>query len=176
MRFRFIRELLTTAVLGATLGLWACTIALGAEVIIERYATVDEAALHALSTITEQAFEVGGVVLRDKEGRFYYTAPQGDKATDQFEIRVKYPKGHKIVAIYHTHPDQTSGEVSGEMFSPPDVECAEAYNVPSYIKVLSSGNIRKYEPGVSRTRKYRTPGQGTAKGRISEGQIMENKA
>jgi proteasome lid subunit RPN8/RPN11 len=169
---RFIRDLLTTTALGATLALWACTIALAAEVAAERYDTIEAAAVQALDAITEHAYEVGGVILKDQDGKYYPTPPKGDKDTDGFEIKVYYPKGHKIVAIYHTHPDQGVGEIDGELFSPVDVEIADTMQVPSYIKALRSGTVRKYEPGVHRTRRYKAPGRGTPKGRIADGQVL----
>lgn len=174
-----IRRILFWFLTAATVGLFATSavVAIANTVVaiantIERFSTPDEAAVFVLDAITERNFEMAGAIIQDEHGLYYYTLPQGTKDTEGFSIRVLYPKGHKIVGIYHTHPDQTSHQISGDLFSPEDIELSNAMRVPSYIKVLSNGAVRKYEPGVSRTQRYKAPGRGAPKGRVSEGHVL----
>lgn len=143
------------------------------KVLAQRiFMTQDEAALDALSRIAEPKYELGGIIYQDKGGRFLYSAPQGDQKTGKFSATVSIPASAKVAGIYHTHPE---GHGDPELFSPDDVRTADAMKLASYIKALSSGNVRKYMPGATSTRPLRAGGSILTRGqRVSEGELMRD--
>ncbi len=107
----------------------------------------DSAASYALGTISDPKYELGGLVFKDPQGYYTYSDPYGSGKEGQFRIRVKVPEGSKPAAIYHTHPGD---HADFDAFSPADVEAAKDLKLLSYIKILKTGDIRKFEPGKSR--------------------------
>lgn len=137
------------------------------------FANPDEAAIHALNSINEQGYELGGGIFRDSAGRHTYSEPQGNKKTRTFEARLRIPPGTKLVGMYHTHPADGVDESAGRQFSQNDVEIANQLKLLSYIKTLSDGNVRKYTPGVTPTRSYRDPNSRTGgRGKVSDGELL----
>lgn len=129
------------------------------------YTSADDAAVDTLNKIDESHYEQGGVIF--KHGGIYSTSePAGDKRTGQFTVNVKVPKGETPVGIYHTHPGEAR---MSEKFSPEDVKAATQLKMMSYIRALESGQVRKFEPGVSGTQSV---GTGLGRGSISPGQVI----
>jgi hypothetical protein len=138
------------------------------------FPNLDEAAVDALSRIKDTDYELGGVLFRDAKNFYSYSDPSGNAKTRQFEARVKIPPGQKLAGIYHTHPAQGMHDPEGERFSPNDVAIADAMKLVSYIKAIGSGNIRKYHPGVSKTRQHRDPNsKAGGRGKVSEGELLD---
>lgn len=135
----------------------------------------DEAAIHALSRISERDYELGGGIYGDSAGRYSYSDPQGNQKTRTFEARVPWttPDG-KLVGMYHTHPTDGIGDTDNKYFSPHDVAVADQLRLMSYIKSLRSGDVRKYEPGVTKTISRRVPGRGMESERYSKGELMRD--
>jgi hypothetical protein len=111
--------------------------------------TLDKAAIQALrsaikvSTVVEEAG-----ALYTLGGKFYYTSAASNSDEAHFAIRIGFPQGAKLVALYHTHPNHENND----MFSPNDVNIANQMHVISYVGVLtqSTSHIIKYIPGVSK--------------------------
>lgn len=108
----------------------------------------DDAAVDVLNRIAESMYESGGVVYRDKRGQYSYSAPMGNQQTGKFEATAQIPQSAQLSAIYHTHPDGPQSE----LFSPEDVNLARDRRLQSYIKVMKSGDIRRFDPKSSSTR------------------------
>ena len=109
---------------------------------------IDGSAEHALSGVANPEQEQAGVILRSPEGKYFYTSPTTSPHHDSFEIRVMLQKGWQIAGIYHSHPGKDD---DGQVFSPQDLQVAQQLNVPSYIKFMKDGAVRKYIPGETPT-------------------------
>lgn len=147
-----------------------------AQRLREFYSSSEEAALAALSKIDPMlGYELGGLVWQEPDGRYYHSDPAGNEKTRKFEVRVRIPKGSKPTALYHGHPAEGDHDTEGELFSPDDVDVANNMKIQSYIKAMASGNIRRYEPGVSKTKAAPRAGSATGgRGRVSEGELISN--
>ncbi len=132
--------------------------------------TVDDAAMAGLREAMPQSrsYEYGGAVL-ESAGRYYATAPVTNRRTANIDFSVVVPAGHRIAAIYHTHP---SGEPQSDLFSPNDVRQAKALNVVSYIGVMADRTIRLYDPNTMRARRHSRPGTMVGGGEIADGRII----
>lgn len=110
------------------------------------FATMDQAAEAAERAIIAKTttVEMAGVVY-ESNGKFYYTSPATSNDHDQFAIRVAFPAGAKLVALYHDHPEH----IDNNHFSPPDVAVANQLHVISYVGVIGPNHILKYTPGKS---------------------------
>lgn len=89
--------------------------------------------------------EVGGVLYKNEAGEYCYSAPLTSRSNQNIQYKVRVPKGLSVAGMYHTHPDTIPEK--GGMFSPEDVEMADALKVPSYILSQRSGDINRYAPG-----------------------------
>lgn len=114
----------------------------------EAFEDADASAHAVLSGLGDDSQEQAGVILVSPDGRYHYTTPTTSHQHDNFEVRVALQKGWKIAGIYHTHPGKDD---DGQVFSPQDLEMAAKLNVPSYIRFLKDGSIRKYIPGQTST-------------------------
>jgi len=138
------------------------------KVIAQRlFQSSDEAAKYALNSVTDPTYELGGVVFQDPQGLYTTSEPVGNKRTGKFEATVRIPKGSKAVGLFHTHPGDPS---LSETFSSDDVHVADTLKMLSYIRAMESGQIKKYEPGVSR---IDTAGTGLKRTKISRGDTIE---
>lgn len=86
---------------------------------------------------------------------------------DNFAFKAE--KGQKLAAIWHSHPE---GEDS-DHFSPNDVKTAEALGKPSYILDQGADKIRRYDPGISPTKKAPRNGRLEAGAKVSLGGIVD---
>lgn len=132
----------------------------------------DEAAIDALNKITEPTYELGGVVYKDKDGFYSYSNPQGDERSGKFKAEVRIPRSATPTAIYHTHPGYGDAAEPAESFSPDDVKTADQLKMLSYIRAMESGNIKKYEPGKSKTESL---GFGVHRGKQATGETVYAK-
>jgi len=136
------------------------------------FGSPDEAAVSALNKISEPRYEMGGVVYRDKYGNYSYSDPQGDERTGKFKAEASIPKSATPVAIYHSHPGYGNEADLAENFSTDDVNVANKLKMLSYIRAMDSGNIRKFEPGVTSTQ---TAGSGLRRSKQSSGDLIYQK-
>ena len=133
----------------------------------EFFSSPDEAAINALNKIAEKKYETGGILYSEGD-KFYASEPQGQKKAGQFQAKVSIPAGAKLAGIYHTHPGRQD-DSDAELFSTDDVDVANRMKMQSYIRALDSGNIRRYDPGKSRTR----PLSRTDRRTVSEGELLK---
>jgi proteasome lid subunit RPN8/RPN11 len=134
----------------------------------EFYSSADEAAVAALNKILENKYELGGVISQAGD-RFYASDPMGDKKSATFTARVMIPKGEKPVGLYHSHPG-AEGE-QADLFSADDVDVANRMKMLSYIKILNSGDVKKYEPGRTKTRPLSRSDRRT----VSDGDLLKQE-
>lgn len=92
-------------------------------------------------------------------GRYFYTVDQGVSGQDKITIRIRIPKGTKIVAFWHTHG---AAGWDRQYFSDEDIELVKTHGKPFYLadytgqlKVLLPGDkevamATKYWNGMSR--------------------------
>ncbi len=119
--------------------------------------SADEAAVKLFQTLPKGSHEQAAAI-------YQQTGPQGlleycyslPVAGDEYNFAMRTEAGRQLAAIAHTHPaDERSNQ-----FSPNDVATADALKRPSYIHDQGSGDIRRYDPGVSKVGRNRTaPGQ-----------------
>jgi proteasome lid subunit RPN8/RPN11 len=111
-----------------------------------KYETADEAAIAALkrSFVRSKEFEMGGVIYK-MDNKFCYSEPvtTHDSMFVQFDIPVEVRK--IMVGIYHTHPIAEYDEY-GVLFSQTDVQNADKFQMPSYLGILYSGEVKKHSP------------------------------
>lgn len=123
--------------------------------------SADEAANALAQTMPAQAGkEQAGALYQSDDGKYRYsTTIPGD--ADNFAMRVAVPKGHKFVAILHTHP---GNDALGQVFSPQDLTTANGLKVPSYVRFNKDGAVRKYVPGITKTHRTGFGGLNVADG------------
>lgn len=124
--------------------------------------TYQEAAQGALKDAIGRSdvYEYAGVVYRWKD-KFYYTEPETSKKTHNVNVKVRYPKGSKLIGLYHSHPE---GEHS-EYFSEGDIEIAEKLGVPYFMGNVKDGSMRVFDPEQSTVAKMRI-GDGRLRRRV----------
>jgi len=108
-------------------------------------------------------FEYAGVIY-EKDGKIHYTPPATNKERADVKVTVKYPKGAKLLGLYHTHP---KGKYS-EIISETDINVAKELGIPYYMGHFETGDVKVYEHGKTRIRKRR--GQPLS----SEGDLLFN--
>lgn len=141
-----------------------------AKKLREFFSDPNEAAVKSLAKIKDTRNELGGLIWQEPDGRYYASEPAGNERTRKFEVRVKLPKGAIPNALYHSHPPEGDHDLEGELFSPDDVDIADRMKLASYIKAMASGNIRRYEPGKSKTEPApRSGSKSGGRGRVSRG-------
>jgi hypothetical protein len=109
--------------------------------------TQDEALGEALSAIVKQdhlySNEYATAIIKTASGYMFAPLTKGDD--DSFTLRVSLHKGDKLVALLHSHPGDNK---STEIFSRNDVEVATKMNLPSYIYIVKSKQVKEYIPGT----------------------------
>lgn len=129
---------------------------------------VNLAAVDALDRLTGEIAEQAGVLLRRKaDGHYAYSVPVQGK-NDNFSLRARFGPDLELAGIYHTHPDGPRSR----MFSPDDIEAARQLKVLSYIKHLSDGEIRRFDPATTSTTSKRFAGQNMPL-RVSNGEVVQ---
>lgn len=109
-----------------------------------------EAAEKAALDATDKSgrkYEFGGLVLKNKDGKYTYTIAVTFKDQGHFNPeRVTVPKGFKEVADYHTHP--LSFKAEGQGLSARDEQHAYDFRT-DYEADTYSRNMYRFTPGVS---------------------------
>lgn len=133
------------------------------------YADVDLAAIAALDRIAASNLEHGGVLFKRKaDGSYgYSTAVPGER--ERFTARARFhPDEYELAGLYHTHPGEDAA-----FFSPHDVDIAKQMRLPSFIKILEMGDVRRFTPGKTKTKSKRMSGLASA--RIAEGDPVQRR-
>lgn len=108
-----------------------------------RYDTLEAAVLAAGGIFNplsiEQDREVGGGIVQDSDGKFYFTFTLGQPKTGKVDMVIRKPRSHKLVAIWHSHGAHGP---SRHRFSKGDIESAQKLGVDSYM-VDSRGSVRR---------------------------------
>lgn len=136
----------------------------------QAYESVDDAAHAALleAMPLSRRYEYGGAVM-ESEGLYYFTAPVTSGRTGEIAFSVLRPSTHRIVGIYHTHPDESEHTLK---FSPNDVRQAKALGVRSYIGVMRDRSIRVYDPASMRVERFRRSGSNVSQGEVADGEVL----
>jgi len=116
---------------------------------------LDTSAWSALHGISDGDQESAGLLMQHPNGQYFSTTPIPSQQHDHFALRAMVQKGWKIAGIYHTHP---GNDADGQLFSPDDLQVAAQLKVPSYIKFMKDGAIRKYVPGQTASENMPAPG------------------
>lgn len=116
---------------------------------------LDTSAWSVLHGVGDADQESAGLIMQHPNGQYFYTAPIPSQQHDHFALRAAVQKGWKIAGIYHTHP---GNDADGQLFSPDDLQMATQLKVPSYIKFMKDGAIRKYIPGQTASENMPAPG------------------
>lgn len=109
--------------------------------------SLDAIAIAALTAVfgMHDCREHAGVIMSEADGS-YFASPAVTGKDDTFTLHIKIYAGQHVAAIYHTHPGCTHSDES-KFFSPQDIDMANALHVPSYIAVLTNGQVLRYTPG-----------------------------
>lgn len=99
--------------------------------------------------------ESAGVLFTGKDGKYKYSIPTTQHQRDGFALRMQQTDDSKLGGIFHTHPGT---DADGQVFSPNDIRVADKLKVPSYVMFEKTGQIRKYVPGVTKTKRVYIPG------------------
>ena len=122
-----------------------------------RFDTPEEAVKHAAAIFNPASisddFEVGGFVVRDEAGKYYFTYTLGDRGTGNVTFQRTRPAGHDLVAIWHSHGNEGSAR---EYFSQTDYETATNLKMPSYM-VDYRGDLRRLDAGTAKLETYSEP-------------------
>ena len=115
----------------------------------ESFPTIEAAVLHALTRFNRCSIhhdtEFLGTILRnpDRGNGFIYSIGSGVHGENNISVRVKIPKGFKMVAFWHTHG---RAHWSYAYFSATDTALADKWQLPMYLANYS-GKVNVYEPG-----------------------------
>jgi hypothetical protein len=113
----------------------------------------NEQALRVLESIQDKASEWGGVIYKNAKGEYCYSAPVTNNKKNDVQYRARKGTDYSIDSLYHTHPDRT-GTIDGdttELFSSGDVDQAKALARLSYMRSMSTGDTRLFDPKKSQT-------------------------
>ena len=96
--------------------------------------------------------EYGGLIYQ-LDGKWYYTAPRTDNQKKfvypggpKNEEYQKLPKGAKVTAFYHTHPDAYDDNFVSDWFHPGDRSESDRTNLNGYMANGGDGVIQVYRP------------------------------
>ena len=133
---------------------------------------LDTSAYSVLNNLENSGHESAGLIMQHPNGQYFHTIPIPSAQHDQFAFRAALQKGWKLAAIYHTHP---GADTEGQVFSPQDLQTAAQMGIPSYIKFLNDGSIRKYAPGQTKTQDQRIPGSSFTN-KVAKGDPVDSSA
>lgn len=117
----------------------------GVDASCQGYETIDAAAAAGLalaSATGQEDHEYAGVIYRRLDGSYCYTVPVSNGSDENFRIQVQIPTGSKLAGLYHTHP----AFPESDQFSESDINVAKAMHLPSFIKIIASGEIKLFDP------------------------------
>lgn len=129
----------------------------------------DAAALTALERLPYDQREYSGAIYKNDKGEYCYSVPVPG-SNDNFQFRTDKTGGMQFDGIYHTHP----GRDEPEKFSPNDVNVADQLNRTSYIRANETGEVKRYDPGISPTSKDNVSRQLARAGKTSQGTSLGN--
>lgn len=111
-----------------------------------KYDTPDEAALAALkrSFTRNKEYEMGGVLYK-MDNKFCFSEPVTNKDPMLLSFNIPLEVKKIMVGIYHTHPLSEHDDY-GVLFSQTDIEYADKFQVPTYIGILYSGEVKRHSP------------------------------
>lgn len=105
----------------------------------------DVAAMTALGSVPYGMREFAGAIYRNPAGDYCYSLPVEGRGED-FQFKVDNSGGLQFDGIWHTHPGD---DADAKLFSTNDTQVADALRRTSYIRT-NDGNVRRYDPGVTR--------------------------
>lgn len=117
----------------------------GVDASCQGYETIDAAAAAGLALASgsgQEDHEYAGVVYRRLDGSYCYSVPVSNGSDENFRIQVQLPKGSKLAGLYHTHPIFPESD----QFSESDINVAKAMHLPSFIKIIATGEIKLFDP------------------------------
>lgn len=117
----------------------------GVDTSCQGYETIDAAAAAGLalaSLATQEDHEYAGGIYKRQDGSYCYTVPVSNGSDENFRIQVQIPTGSKLAGLYHTHP----AFPESDQFSESDINVAKAMHLPSFIKIIASGEIKLFDP------------------------------
>jgi hypothetical protein len=120
----------------------------------DSYADLDSTAHGFRGRLEPSTSEQAGVMFVGKDGKYSYSIPTTQKHRDSFALRMQNSEGSKLAGLFHTHPGP---EDDAQVFSPDDLAVANKLKVPSYVMFQKTGEIRKYVPGVTKTKRVYIP-------------------
>ena len=122
-----------------------------------RFDTMEEAAAHAGAIFNgasiAEDFEVGGGILKDNDGKFYFTFSLGLREAGAVSFNIVRPQGHKTVATWHTHGNESD---TRQWFSEVDMNVAKSLGVPSFMTDFS-GALRRLDPETAQPQTIQRP-------------------
>lgn len=108
------------------------------------------AALHMNAASVYACMETGGAIVEAPDGTLHNAYADIDESSGHdLRMFVEIPRGRKLVAIWHTHPQCEPG-INDALFSDGDIKMQRALHVPSYIFVQADWSVRVYENGRAR--------------------------
>lgn len=113
------------------------------------YDVLDDAIYYASQAsrdLTANQKEAITAIYQKPDGTFAFATPQTSNQSDKVKASIKYPKGAKLVALVHNHPEFGGPEMQHQ-FSPEDLEMANGLNLMSVITYGPDMQIRMYKPG-----------------------------
>lgn len=126
-----------------------------------RYDTVEEAVTAAAGIFNpfsiESDREIGGGIVQDKQGKFYFTYTLGDPGKGAVKMRIRKPKSHNLVGIWHSHGKHNTGR---SFFSKGDVKSARKLGVDSFM-VDGEGTVRMLSKDNNGMQRFKD-GKGSA--------------
>ena len=96
---------------------------------------------HNPLSIDEDREYLGAILVLN--GAYFYTAHRGAAGRDQITMRIRMPKGAKIVAFWHTHG---AAGMDRHYFSDKDVRLVKSWNKPFYLGDYT-GQLKILRPG-----------------------------
>jgi hypothetical protein len=135
-----------------------------------RAPSLDEAAIELFRRLPPAKREQAAAIYerQGSQGILEYCASQPVEGTDDNFVFRTDPTAGRLAGLAHTHP----GGHDERSFSPNDVAVATAVNKPSFIRGNESGEVRRFDPGVSQMQAK--PGSRTRDGGTSRGTLIGN--
>jgi hypothetical protein len=111
-----------------------------------RFDTLEQAAAAASAIFNpftmDSGREVGGGILKDKNGKFYFTYTIAEKDQPKVNMVIQKLKGHTLEGLWHTHG---TGSPVPEVFSRDDVKASKSMKLPFYM-IDHKGVLRVLKP------------------------------
>lgn len=131
---------------------------------LTEFNTAEEAAVLALTDAyaISHYYEVGGVIIRQANGKFTVGVPFTQYSGASVEIDYD-PERYTgmIVGDYHTHPCNTNKFIPNS-FSPNDLQQYRTYHTEGFLLDMCTGKIHAFKPGIDK----RNPDDEDTEGRI----------